>query len=464
MNNDTPNNHPKPRLVVEAGPDKGREIVVPVGVLSLGRASENDVSLLDPILSRHHCQLSYDGVNLTVKDLDSANGTLVNGADVTGCKLHLGDCVEIGDTRMRVTEVPGETAPETAAKDEGKPPAPKVEINPAKEEGAPSSIVVDLGFDAPDAAEISTAKKPNWRPLLWGIGAVAILLIASSLIMRSPEETGAKAVAGPVEPPSQLPLEIEYEKVEGSTSTVFRYSMKLDMTGRISVEIDDLSENRHVRKEGNVGTNRIARIANEITQKGFYNLEDSYEGIAAEGIVSTFDILVLSNRRAKRVTVANRVEPEIFRDIRETLETFGKNELGIWAIQFSRDKLVLLAEESFTRARNSYDQRGIAYGNTFAAIQSFKEASFYLETVDPKPDFYPEIVSGLTKAEEELNTDYEQQRFLADRAINLRDWTTAISQLQIIREMIPNEDDPRNLEAYRKLLDAQSRLKKEQEL
>ena len=460
MNKETHGNDSRPRLIVVEGPDKGREIVVPVGVLSLGRSSDNDISLLDPVLSRHNSQLAYDGSKLTIKDLDSANGTLVNGNEIIETKLHVGDIIEIGDTHIRVTEVPGESKAEDPAPSAPRAPestAPRPETNP--------SIVVDLGFDAPDdTAPRATAKKNNLRPLLWGIGAVAVLLIASSLIMRAPEKPSAGAVPEPLAPPSLVPLEIEYEKIEASTSSVFRYSMKLDDAGRISVEIDDLSENRHVRKEGQIGTNRVAKLAKEINQAGFFTLEDSYEGIAPEGIFTSYDITVLSNRRAKRVTVANRVEPEIFQDIRKTLETISKNELGIWAIQFSCDKLVKMSEEALTRARNAYDQKGIAYGNTYEAIRCFKEASFYLETIDPKPDFFQEIVSGLAKAEEELDANYEQHRFLADRAINLRDWATAISQLQIIREMIPNEDDPRNLEAYRKLLDAQSRLKKEQQL
>ncbi len=67
-----------PILIAEAGPDRGREITVPEGEISLGRSSQNDVCLVDPILSRHHCRISFHGGVLSVEDLDSANGTLVN--------------------------------------------------------------------------------------------------------------------------------------------------------------------------------------------------------------------------------------------------------------------------------------------------------------------------------------------------------------------------------------------------
>jgi hypothetical protein len=79
--------------------------------------------------------------------------------------------------------------------------------------------------------------------------------------------------------------------------------------------------------------------------------------------------------------------------------------------------------------------------------------------VEPKPEFYGTIVSGMEQAREELDKRYEEQRFLADRALNLKEWNTAARELRILREMIPDRDDPRHIEATRKLLDVENRLK-----
>ena len=445
-----------PLLIAEAGPERGREITVPEGEISLGRSSENDVCLVDPILSRHHCRVSFHGGVLAVEDLDSANGTLVNGDEVKTAELHDGDTVTIGDTVLRVRHAPQAEGQSKIA------PPPVIDIGPstAGEDAAGASspaAVVDLGFDSQNA-DAFEAKKPNWRPLLWGLGAVAILILAVSLILRAPEEEPAPVVQVPKEPPL-TPLEIEYEKVEASTEGVFRYAMRLEADGRLSVEIDDMNEDRHVRKDAVLASNKVERLAREIDKSGFFHLSDKYEGVAPAGVLGSLDITVIANRRVKRVEVLNRVEPDVFRNVRESLETFGKNELGIWAIQFSREKLVELADEALTRARNFFDERGIDYGNTYLAIKRFKEAAFYLDTVDPKPDFYGDIVAGLSKAEEELNARYEEQRFLADRAINLKDWDTAARELRILREMIPDRDDERHIEAGRKLLDVENRLK-----
>ena len=495
-----------PLLIAEAGPDRGREITVPEGEISLGRSSQNDVCLVDPILSRHHCRISFhDGV-LSVEDLDSANGTLVNGDEVKTAELHDGDTVTIGDTVLRVRHAAtaavesqkskGERriGPESGPEDSSlvtrhsslsgeAAPEPLIDLGPAAVDSPKSKIespvapgtqdsslvtrhsslggeaapVVDLGFDKA-AANATDAKKPNWRPLVWGLGAVAILFLAVSLILRSPEEEQAPVIQTPKEPPL-TPLEIEYEKVEASTEGVFRYRMVLDAEGHLAVEIDDMNEDRHVRKDTVLASNKIERLAKELDKSGFFYLTDKYEGVAPEGVLGSLDITVIANKRVKRVEVLNRVEPDVFRNVRESLETFGKNELGIWAIQFSREKLVELAEESLTRARNTFEERGIDYGNTYLAVKRFEEAAFYLDTVDPKPDFYGDIVTGLNQAREELNAKYEEQRFLADRAINLKDWTTAARELRILREMIPDRDDERHIEAGRKLLDVENRLK-----
>ena len=264
-----------PILIAEAGPDRGREITVPEGEISLGRSSQNDVCLVDPILSRHHCRISFHGGVLSVEDLDSANGTLVNGEEVKTSELRDGDTVTIGDTVLRVRNAP------QAAQSEIAPP-PVIDLGPstfdsgpgtqdpgpstASGEGASNApspeAVVDLGFDK-EAADALETKKPNWRPLIWGLGAVAVLFLAVSLILRSPEEEQAPVVRTPKEPPL-TPLEIEYEKVEASTEGVFRYRMVLEADGRLAVEIDDMNEDRHVRKDTILASNKIERLAKDL--------------------------------------------------------------------------------------------------------------------------------------------------------------------------------------------------------
>jgi hypothetical protein len=69
-------------------------------LLSIGRASDNDVIVDDPLVSRHHCQLKLQHGAYSLADLGSRNGSLVNGHQVGEVALGPGDVIRIGDTEI----------------------------------------------------------------------------------------------------------------------------------------------------------------------------------------------------------------------------------------------------------------------------------------------------------------------------------------------------------------------------
>jgi Nif-specific regulatory protein len=88
-----------PRLLVTAGPLRDSTIPLPEGESTLGRDPTNAVAVVDPSVSRKHCLLRQgeDG-RVQIKDLDSRNGTLVNGLAVKEQWLHHGDEIATGDS------------------------------------------------------------------------------------------------------------------------------------------------------------------------------------------------------------------------------------------------------------------------------------------------------------------------------------------------------------------------------
>ena len=62
----------------------------------LGRHSTADIRLPLPDVSRRHCRLAWSGGVWRVFDLQSANGTFVNGERIAEATLHLGDSLQIG--------------------------------------------------------------------------------------------------------------------------------------------------------------------------------------------------------------------------------------------------------------------------------------------------------------------------------------------------------------------------------
>lgn len=69
-------------------------------LISIGRASDNDVIVDDAMVSRHHCQLKLQHGAYSLADLGSRNGSFVNGQAVSEIALGPGDQIRIGETRL----------------------------------------------------------------------------------------------------------------------------------------------------------------------------------------------------------------------------------------------------------------------------------------------------------------------------------------------------------------------------
>ena len=70
--------------------------------ITIGRDPNNVVVIKDHTVSRHHMQITqHDDGRIILSDLQSVNGTYVNGQRVEGTvELHYGDIVKIGDTTL----------------------------------------------------------------------------------------------------------------------------------------------------------------------------------------------------------------------------------------------------------------------------------------------------------------------------------------------------------------------------
>ncbi len=88
----------RPRLLVLSGPLKDSIIPLSEGEVTIGREASNGIAIVDPSVSRKHCLLSSQGGRYRVRDLESRNGTLVNGAAVEEHWLQHGDEIAAGDS------------------------------------------------------------------------------------------------------------------------------------------------------------------------------------------------------------------------------------------------------------------------------------------------------------------------------------------------------------------------------
>jgi tetratricopeptide (TPR) repeat protein len=205
-----------PRLVVKTGGRVIEEVELR-GDLKIGRAEDNDLQLTDPKASRHHAHLEQEGSVFVLTDLDSANGTRVNGLLVTEPHpLEHGDRIDIGDTELTYQE-PGRALQDTIPGMEG---VPTIE--------APMATEVGRAVPPQPLPAVSEPRAGASRGLMVGlilVAAVVILAIAALTIyllapdvyeqigLISPPTPTATVMtpasptpAGPVDTPAATPV------------------------------------------------------------------------------------------------------------------------------------------------------------------------------------------------------------------------------------------------------------------
>lgn len=88
-------------LIVIAGPSKGSRFLVDVATTTIGRATSADISLDDITVSRSHAQVTrVESGDFEISDLQSLNGTYLNGTAITQSRLAVGDEIQIGKFRL----------------------------------------------------------------------------------------------------------------------------------------------------------------------------------------------------------------------------------------------------------------------------------------------------------------------------------------------------------------------------
>lgn len=84
-------------------------IELSAGTLTIGRAGDNNVRLDDQTISKHHAKIVTYFNATHVEDLDSTNGTYVNGKKISQHVLQPGDVLLIGKHKLRIDHDPSAT-------------------------------------------------------------------------------------------------------------------------------------------------------------------------------------------------------------------------------------------------------------------------------------------------------------------------------------------------------------------
>ena len=195
------------QLIVISGPYKDKIFNLEKDTIVIGRTKSVDIVLIDDLVSREHTRLYKQGVDYYLIDLNSANGTKVNGKKILEpIILNSGDILEIGSSTLRFMvinpQAQNATGVDTGLEDVGGGRPVMEKISPVKSDGEIKSIEKSFGFVGNKGP-----KKKKIIPIAIGIFIVVIVLLF--LLPNTKKEQPKKP-----EVPVQKTVPVEEKKEE----------------------------------------------------------------------------------------------------------------------------------------------------------------------------------------------------------------------------------------------------------
>jgi predicted component of type VI protein secretion system len=112
------------KLVLLSAGMTGRAHELKVDKTTIGRVDDNTFQIPEPSVSSHHCEILLRGSDVVVHDLNSTNGTFINGEKVTESVLKPGQVLRLGQIEMRLEAENGGSAPLAGAATASSAPSP----------------------------------------------------------------------------------------------------------------------------------------------------------------------------------------------------------------------------------------------------------------------------------------------------------------------------------------------------
>jgi len=147
------------------------------GQFAVGRSAACQLSLDDPLVSRRHALLTVSPDGVTVEDLQSRNGVVVNGERITGrVALNPGDRIVIGSQELTLLEARESARRQTASHEMGKRTLPKFPAAPELMGAAERSSSNPPDLTGESDAEPSMVRRADAFNLLGSVAEKALAM------------------------------------------------------------------------------------------------------------------------------------------------------------------------------------------------------------------------------------------------------------------------------------------------
>jgi hypothetical protein len=215
------------------------EHIVRENTITLGRMKGNSIALSDSSVSLSHAKITRVGDDFFLKDLNSTNGTMLNGQSISEARLRDGDQLKFGEViayfRLEPLSAPAPAAAPAGADPTAPPPPkptaqsvptpapiPSVPVNPAPASPPPARAAPPVAPLPP----LPAARKKPLRPVLFiFLGGVAVLAVTGFLMWNffagrpAPTKPAAQVAAPKVAPAASNPVAKTAPAIAAPTAT-----------------------------------------------------------------------------------------------------------------------------------------------------------------------------------------------------------------------------------------------------
>lgn len=414
------------KLSIEQGKGRGQAFDFDAETITIGRTEENDVVLYEQGVSRKHARISVQAGKHFVEDLDSANGTLLNGAKVKREVLEEGDTIGIGAVVFRFgdagkggaknadqsTRIVGEKGAALSG-DTAKGPAPTAPTT--------SSKSTTPAVAAPGAA----AKPPTFNPryVVMGVSGALIFAIGWAAWFGSGRSASSDKAACPT----------DNIRLEGQSISSMVFS-----TTPESVCVPGKTLNF-----GFVGQPRTKYLFN---YSAFYTEKNGVE-ILINGEKYKEGSPLANTRRSKPTEILID-EKQVKVGKTENVITFrtDKKQWGIERLELTPVPLdgcnLDQALEYFHLGEQLFEQKNVAAPNLYHSMTYEKKARQLMEGCEPKPADYIVVKQLIQTLNGELDSLCEHKLFYVKKQQTFGKFEAANDGYRYLLTAFPGDEHP----------------------
>jgi pSer/pThr/pTyr-binding forkhead associated (FHA) protein len=164
------------RLVILSEGLTGKAHELTVDKTTIGRVDDNTYPIPEASVSSHHCEILLKGTEVIIRDLNSTNGTFINGTQITGeAPLKPGQILRLGQIELRLEDpAAAKAAPKSKLPDQTMVIPQGVKLG-----GHDTSTTVN--FDKKGFAKKSNTGTKIFIGIIIAIGLAVIVMLALML-------------------------------------------------------------------------------------------------------------------------------------------------------------------------------------------------------------------------------------------------------------------------------------------